>query len=139
MYVCNCGKGHELTDEQYALIDGIQELRLQHECGFDIIIGGEDHGPYDEESGFGGIYLYSFDTKDLPENEREARLSKAITTIGKIVPIRMKCGHNADWRGLHGGIVCCSKCAWDDNSRAKDPKAWEKDYEYMYPELLGQL
>jgi hypothetical protein len=95
MYICYCGKRHKLSDEQYALIDGIQELRLTHECGYDIIIGGEDYGSVDEELGTSGIHLYSFETKDLVDN-REERLEKAKLITAEIIPIKMKCGHEAD-------------------------------------------
>lgn len=136
MYICYCGKGHKLSDEHYEMIDGVQELRLQHECGFDIIIGGEDDGPYDEETGFGGIYMYSFDTKDLPEKEREERLAKIKSITAEVISIRMKCGHDATWRGFTASSICCGDCGWDKNGRnSGNTAAWEQDYEYMYPEL----
>lgn len=135
MYICFCGKGHNISEEQMALIPE-KELRLKHDCGFDIIIGGDDHGEYNEETGDGGIYMYSQDVKDIYSDNKEERLANAVEAQSEMVDIWMKCGHPASWRGFTASNICCGDCGWDKNGRNSGNKtAWEQDYERMYPEL----
>lgn len=129
MYICPCGLGHKLSDHHYSMLDGEREIRIKHEpCGFHIIIGAD---PCED-----GYMMYSSDVDQIPEKERDTRLMKAIIVQQDIIPIRMKCGHDADWRGFTGSSICCSKCAWDKSGHSTGNKAaWEEDYEYTCPEL----
>lgn len=127
MFVCDCGKGHVLTEHQLSLIDGEQEIRIKHDCGFHIIIGADECQD--------GFLMYSYNATDIDEKVRDDRLMKAIVVQPDVINIRMRCGHDADWRGITGKF-CCSKCAWDEASTTIIRKAaWEQDYEHMYPFL----
>jgi hypothetical protein len=70
MYICNCGKRHELTDDHYKLIEEGREIHLRCiDCDWQIIVGAE----YDEE--YEGYNMYSY------------AVEKDEDTIGKITSI----------------------------------------------------